>query len=265
MIRHHRLTALLLLQLFLVALLCPLTAAAAPAKATDPVTTGLATCQAGKELKKRIRRVRVAVIGKHGKHHHAIRLRARWACVEDRTRPHRVVGLTATPGDGDAVLTWTASEDAGGIAGYEIYRDGHYVVTIPSTTFTDPGLTNGVAHQYRVFAVDMARNISKPSGTVWALPKSLPDTVAPGVPIGLTATADPNALSVTLNWTAPTDNKGVVGYRVYRDGALAGTSTTPTFSDPDRSHKTEYKYSVVALDAAGNLSAATPAVSTYVS
>ena len=89
--------------------------------------------------------------------------------------------------------------------------------------------------------------------------------MAPGVPVGLTATADPTALSVTLNWTAPTDNKGVASYRVYRDGALAGTSTTATFTDPDRSHKTEYKYSVVALDAAGNQSAATPAVSTYVS
>lgn len=264
MIRHHRFTALLLLQMFLVALLCPFTAAAAPA-AASPSTTGLATCQAGKELKKRIRRVRVAVIGKHGKRHHATRLRTRWACVEDRTRPHRVVGLTATPGDGSAVLTWTASEDAGGIAGYEIYRDGRYVVTITATTFTDPALTNGVAHQYRVFAVDMARNISKPSGTVWALPKLLPDTQPPGVPVGLTATADPTALSVTLNWTPPTDNKGVVSYRVYRDGALAGTTITPTFADPDRSHKTEYKYAVVALDAAGNLSAATPAVSTYVS
>ena len=36
MIRHHRLTALLLLQLFLVALLCPLTAAAAPARGDRP-------------------------------------------------------------------------------------------------------------------------------------------------------------------------------------------------------------------------------------
>ncbi len=264
MIRHQRLTALLLLQAFAVALLCPLTAVAAPA-AKDPTTTGLATCQAGKELKKRMRRVRVTVRGKHGKRHHATRIRARWACVEDKTRPHRVVGLTATPGDGTAVLTWTASEDAGGIAGYEIYRDGRYVVTITSTTFTDPGLTNGVAHQYRVFAVDMARNISRPSGTVWALPKLVPDTQPPGVPIGLTATADPVALSVTVRWTPPTDNKGVVSYRVYRDGSLAGTSTEPTFTDPDRAHKTEYKYSVVALDAAGNLSTATPAVSTYVS
>jgi len=265
MIRHQRLTARVLLQAFLLALLCPLTAVAAPAPASDPSVTGLATCKAGKELKKRIRRDRVTVRGKHGKIHKATRLHLRWACVEDTTRPARVVGLTAVPGDGTAVLTWTASEDAGGIAGYEIYRDGRYVVTITGTTFTDPVLVNGVAHQYRVYAVDMARNLSKPSGTVWALPRALPDTRAPGVPIGLTATADPAALSVTLAWTPPADDKGVVSYRIYRDGALAGTSTTPAFTDTDRSHKTEYKYAVIALDAAGNQSAATPAVSTYVS
>jgi chitodextrinase len=111
----------------------------------------------------------------------------------------------------------------------------------------------------------MARNLSRPSGTVWALPKAIPDRQPPGAPVGLTASADPVALAVTLRWTAPADDKGVVSYRIYRDGSLAGTSTTPTFTDPDRAHKTEYRYSVVALDAAGNLSTATPAVSTYVS
>ena len=111
-----------------------------------------------------------------------VRRRTRWACVEDRTAPSRVVGLVAVPGDGQAVLTWRASEDAGGIAGYEVYRDGQYVVTITGTTFTDPTLLNGVAHQYRVFAVDMARNLSRPSGVVWALPRALPDRHAAGDP-----------------------------------------------------------------------------------
>ena len=56
-----------------------------------------------------------------------------------------------------------------------------------------------------------------------------------------------------------------MSHRVYRDGALAGTAATPEFTDTDRAHKTEYRYTVVALDAAGNMSAPTPAVSTYVS
>lgn len=257
---HHRLTAKLLLQAFALGLLCPAAVVAAPAG-----PAGLATCRAGRVLQKQTKRVRVSVRDASGHRRRVTRRKTRWACVEDVKAPGRVIGLVAVPGDGQAVLTWRASEDAGGIAGYEIYRDGQYVVTIADTTFTDPALVNGVAHQYRVFAVDMARNLSKPSGVVWALPRALPDRTPPGVPVGLTATADPVALSVTLRWTAPADDKGVVSYRVYRDGSLAGTSATPEFVDPDRAHKTEYHYSVIAFDAAGNQSAATPAVSTYVS
>lgn len=261
MIRHHHLTARVLLYSFALTLLSPLTASAAKA----PDASGLATCQAGRELRKQTRRVRVLVRDRRGHRRRVLRRRVKWACVEDRTAPGRVTGLTAVPGDGRIVLTWTASEDLGGIAGYEIFRDGRYVVTINATTFTDPQLANGTAHQYRVLAVDMARNLSAPSGIVWALPKAVPDRQAPGIPVGLGATADPVALTVSLRWTAPTDDKGVVSYRVYRDGALAGTSTTPSFTDTDRSHKTEYRYAVVALDAAGNMSPATPTVSTYVS
>lgn len=262
MLHAHRPTARLLLHAFALALLCPLGAAAAPAAAAP---ADLATCRAGSELQQQTRRTRVAVRGPHGTTRHVTRLTTRWACVEDRTAPGRVRGISAVPGDGQVSLAWRASEDDGGIAGYEIYRDGHYVVTIASTTFTDPSLVNGVAHQYRVFAVDMARNLSAPSGIVWAMPRSLPDRQAPAAPLGLAATADKAGLTVTLRWSPSTDDKGVVGYRIYRDGLLAGVSTTPSFTDVDRSHGTEYRYAVVALDAAGNISAATPVVSTYVS
>lgn len=260
MTNAHRPTAHLLLLAMGLALASPIGAAAAP---VGP--SALATCPAGRELRKQTRRVRVTVRDARGHRRRVVRRRTRWACVEDLTAPSRVAGLMAVAGDGQAVLTWRPSEDAGGLAGYEVYRDGRYVVTITTTTFTDPGLVNGVAHQYRVFAVDMARNLSASSGVVWALPRAQPDRQPPGVPTGLTATADPVALTVKLGWTAPADDKGVVSYRVYRDGALAGTSATPEFTDTDRAHKTEYRYTVVALDAAGNMSTATPAVSTYVS
>ena len=256
----HRMTAKLLLLGSAVALLCPAGAVAAPAG-----PAGLATCQAGRVLAKKTKRVRVTARDSRGRKRRVVRRKTTWACVDDRTAPGRVVGLVAVPGDGQAVLTWRASEDAGGIAGYEIYRDGQYVVTITDTTFTDPNLVNGVAHQYRVFAVDMARNLSRPSGVVWALPRAVPDVTPPGVPVGLTAAANPEALTVTVRWTAPLDDKGVTSYRIYRDGSLAGTSTTTEFVDAGREHKTEYKYTVVAFDAAGNQSAATPAVTTYVS
>ena len=55
-------------------------------------------------------------------------------------------------------------------------------------------------------------------------------------------------------WTASTDNVGVAGYRVYRDGALIGTSTTAGYADTTAQPSTAYGYHVVAYDAAGNSS-----------
>jgi len=46
-----------------------------------------------------------------------------------------------------------------------------------------------------------------------------PDATPPTVPTGLTATAASTS-QINLVWTASTDNVGVTGYRVYRDGTL---------------------------------------------
>ncbi|PSL53629.1 chitodextrinase [Saccharothrix carnea] len=81
------------------------------------------------------------------------------------------------------------------------------------------------------------------------------DTEAPGTPSGLTA-GETTPTSVPLSWTAATDNIGVTGYDVYNGSTLAttvdGTSATVEGLDPD----TEYTFTVVAKDAAGNRSAA---------
>lgn len=50
-------------------------------------------------------------------------------------------------------------------------------------------------------------------------------TVAPSVPSGLKAT--PGDGVVALSWSASTDDVGVTGYRVYRDGVLAGSPPRP--------------------------------------
>ena len=80
------------------------------------------------------------------------------------------------------------------------------------------------------------------------------DTTAPSVPTGLTASA-PCVSQVSLNWTASTDNVGVTGYDVYRNGTKIATSTTTTFQDSGLSASTKYTYTVDAFDAAGNTSA----------
>jgi hypothetical protein len=60
---------------------------------------------------------------------------------------------------------------------------------------------------------------------------------------------------INLIWTASTDDVGVAGYKIYRDGVyLKSTSTIPT-TDTGLTHSTNYCYQVTAYDAAGNESA----------
>ncbi|WP_164472811.1 DUF4832 domain-containing protein [Cohnella candidum] len=85
------------------------------------------------------------------------------------------------------------------------------------------------------------------------------DAQAPSVPSNVAVTAT-TASSITLDWSASTDNVGVTGYEVYRGGTYVGTSTTTAFTDTGLSSGTSYSYTVKAKDAAGNVSAASSAV-----
>ncbi|MET7280674.1 discoidin domain-containing protein [Kribbella sp. NPDC005582] len=81
------------------------------------------------------------------------------------------------------------------------------------------------------------------------------DTTAPSTPSSLRVTATTSS-SATLAWNASTDNVGVTRYDVLRNGAVAGTSTGTTYTDTGLTAATTYTYTVRAVDAAGNQSAA---------
>jgi len=86
-----------------------------------------------------------------------------------------------------------------------------------------------------------------------------PDTQAPSVPQGLQVTAT-DASSVSLAWQASTDDVRVTGYQVRRDGQVVATVPGTTFRDTGLDPETAYRYTVSARDAAGNVSAASAAV-----
>ncbi|WP_345130058.1 PQQ-dependent sugar dehydrogenase, partial [Dactylosporangium darangshiense] len=81
------------------------------------------------------------------------------------------------------------------------------------------------------------------------------DSIAPTTP-GQPSCANITDTSINLSWGASTDNIAVTGYDIYHDGNLlaqsagTGTSTTLTGLTPN----TEYRLSVFARDAAGNVS-----------
>ncbi|HSW92443.1 MAG TPA: DUF4038 domain-containing protein [Patescibacteria group bacterium] len=86
------------------------------------------------------------------------------------------------------------------------------------------------------------------------------DLVAPSVPSGVSAMAA-SASQINLAWAAATDNVGVTGYRVYRNGTLQASVAGTTYQDTGLNASTAYTYTVRAYDAAGNTSSDSNAVS----
>ena len=96
---------------------------------------------------------------------------------------------------------------------------------------------------------------TRDSGTVsCADPGS--DTTPPSAPTGLSATATYKT-NVDLSWNGSTDDVGVTGYRIYRDGSeLANVALEATsYSDGSVRAGSAYTYTVRARDAQGNFSA----------
>jgi chitodextrinase len=81
------------------------------------------------------------------------------------------------------------------------------------------------------------------------------DVQRPSAPSGLTAQAA-TSTRVDLSWTAATDDAGVTGYRIYRNGSLLSTvGAVTSYADTTVAPGTSYAYRVTALDQAGNESA----------
>jgi chitodextrinase len=128
------------------------------------------------------------------------------------------------------------------------------IVTPPYNFSLDTtSLGNGV-HTLTTKAYDAAGNIgSSPSVTINVTNGQQGDSTPPSTPTGLVTTGVA-ASSIGLAWQPSTDNVGVTGYKVYRNGNLIGTTPNTSFTDTNLSPGTSYTYQVSAYDAAGNTS-----------
>jgi chitodextrinase len=80
-----------------------------------------------------------------------------------------------------------------------------------------------------------------------------PDTQPPSVPSGLAA-INITCTSITLSWSLSSDNVGVKGYQVYRDGKKIITTTKCSYTNSELIPGRKYTYTVRAYDACGNVS-----------
>lgn len=193
--------------------------------------------------------------------------------LDDVSTPDTVaptVSLTA-PADGAVVtgitaLTATATDNVG-VARVEFLVDGVLQNTDTAAPWSwnwDTTTAANGTHLLLARAADAAGNQNS-STSISVTVSNSTDTVAPSVPAGVSATA--GSRSITVGWSASTDNVGVTGYQVWRANSATGTfaqiATTAslTFTDSGLSRKATRFYYVKAVDAAGNVSAASATVS----
>ncbi len=81
------------------------------------------------------------------------------------------------------------------------------------------------------------------------------DSQPPTAPAGLSATVR-SSTQIDLRWSPSTDNVGVTGYLIFRDGTQIASATTTSYQNTGLKPATTYRYLVVAFDNAGNRSPA---------
>jgi hypothetical protein len=118
-----------------------------------------------------------------------------------------------------------------------------------TSTFGDSPLPSGSTFSDGSVSIT-ASSVSAGSATVDVVLGPAADVTAPSAPGGFNATTAPG--SVTLSWTAATDDVGVAGYRVYRDDTLVASTPQLSYTDGGAVQGMPHKYQVTAYDAAGN-------------
>ena len=187
----------------------------------------------------------------------------------DTAAPTAPANLVASPASTTSILlAWTASTDAVGVAGYNIYRapaSGGVLVLIdtsPFPAYNDTGLAVSTLYCYQVEAFDAVTiaNISARSAVSCATTPTAADTTAPAAPTSLAATAHLSLSQINLTWVASSSGD-TVGYDINRNGFNVATTNITSYSDTGLASNTLYNYSIMARDAAGNASGASNSAS----
>jgi hypothetical protein len=172
------------------------------------------------------------------------------------TTPDAPDGLEATPGGGEADLTWNTPFDGGSsVIQYDIeYRvtGGDWVDGAPSigTSSAVTGLDNGTAYEFRVRA-ENAAGAGGWSDTATTTPRTVPDAPAWS---GIV----PSNGEVQLSWSAPADGGAdITGYLLQKsiDGTVWSDVASGTATSADvtgLTNGTAYSFRVRATNAAGD-------------
>lgn len=188
------------------------------------------------------------------------------------TAPAVPSNLKATAVGAQVSLSWTGPSEGVGVTSYKVYRDGVVVSGSVGTSAIEYGLIASTQYSYSVSACNAAGDCSAQSAQVSVTTPAATDTIAPTVPVGLSAIVAA-ATQINLSWTASTDNVGVTMYKIYRNGSLSmqmlGSQSAdgqtrapgPQVTITSLSPASTYSFAIAACDAQGNCSAQSTVVS----
>ena len=130
--------------------------------------------------------------------------------------------------------------------------------TTGSTTFSVTSAAGAAAGNYNLQVVvsdTLEPGHTKTGAATYVVNDTSPgdDTEAPSTPTGLVAAA--TRKQVSLSWNGSSDNTGVAGYQVWREGVVIADTADTVFTDQNLADNVQYQYSVDAYDAAYNVSA----------
>jgi fibronectin type 3 domain-containing protein len=167
------------------------------------------------------------------------------ATATPASAPAAPVNLTATPGDSQIALAWTAPVSGGSpITSYAITRTPGGTTSTSATSQIVAGLTNGTLYSFSVSAVNAV-------GTGPAAAASATPAVVPAAPKGFVAA--PGNLQLSLSWTAPANGGSpITSYSLTRSpGAFATTTSSTSLAMTGLTNGTSYTVTVAAANTLG--------------
>jgi len=168
-------------------------------------------------------------------------------CKEEVTGP----GLTVTQASNSQLdLAWYGLGVGEPVEDYLVYENGVLLVTLANSasSYSHAELGPDTLHCYRVVGVDLSGLAVVQTDEICATTGY--DAEPPSAPV--LSLEQSSSTRFRLDWQEPTDNIGVSGYNIYRDGQYAVTAVTNSYSDEGLSFMSTYCYAVTAYDAAGN-------------
>lgn len=172
-------------------------------------------------------------------------------------RPAAPTNLTASAVTRTTLeLRWRRSAGPGRIVRYRVVQNGRVIGRTPGARLSVSHLRCGTNYPFSVRAVDAKRRLS-PRATIWIRTAACPraDAEAPTPPVDL-AQSEPSQTGLDLTWSPATDNVRVSGYRVSQDGVVIGRTAETSLPVGGLTCGGSYAFTVVAYDAARNVSPA---------